>query len=46
MQDFDYSYYVTAAYLVSAIIFVTFSTTTIIRLIKKKSQLKKITNEK
>jgi hypothetical protein len=46
MQDFDYSYYVSAAYLVSAITFVTFATITIIRFTKKKSQLKKIANEK
>ncbi len=46
MQDFDYSYYVGAAYLISAFIFAAFATVTIIKFVKKKSALKKITDEK
>jgi hypothetical protein len=46
MQDFDYSHYVSAAYLISTIIFITFSAVTITKFIKKNLELKKITDEK
>jgi hypothetical protein len=46
MQNFDYSYYVGAAYLISAVIFVAFSAITMVKFIKKNLELKKITNEK
>ena len=46
MQDFDYSYYIGCAYMISAAIFAGFSIFTVVKFIKKRSSLRKITDEK
>lgn len=46
MSDFDYSYYVGAAYLIGAFILVGFGMVTVARYSQKKNRLKKFINEK